>query len=147
MVRPEPSIHTGSRYKGRRSRCAGERIPSISLLLTWLVCACELGVLPPLQGQQVLSDLKGRGMLRTQFLLKNSKRALAKWLGLRVLALGLVQARQVVVPGRQGGVLWAQRCFLDGDGGLEERVGLRVLALLPGLASHVGAEACRFRGL
>ena len=68
-------------------------------------------------------------MLGTERLLPDGERALIERLGLRVLALGMVEQRQVVEARGHIGMLGAEGLLPDGERALIERLGLRVLAL------------------
>jgi hypothetical protein len=59
----------------------------------------------------------------------DSRRALAKRLGLRVLALGAVQHREVVQARCHGGMIRVEGLLPDSRRALAERLDLRVLAL------------------
>ena len=54
-------------------------------------------------------------MIWPQLLLADGQRPLHERLGLRVLALRLVQHRQVVQAGRRVGMLWPQLVLTDGQ--------------------------------
>ena len=70
-------------------------------------------------------------MIRAEGLLPYGQRALVERLGLRVLALCVVQPRQIVQARGHIGMIRAEGLLPDRQRALVERLGLRVLALLP----------------
>ncbi len=68
-------------------------------------------------------------MIRAERLLENRQCALEKRLGLRVLALGVVEESQVVQARGYIGVIGTQSFLINRQRALVQRLGLRVLAL------------------
>src|SRR5437660_722870 len=94
------------------------------------LCSFILSFCRSQQDSIVLQARCQRGMIRLEHFLFNGQGSLVERLGLAVLALVMVERRQVVEALCDIGVLWLEHFLSNGQGSLVERLGLGVLALV-----------------